>query len=98
MSTATPMGSNSARSTVPTSFARLTARNLPRQSSARTASMTRISALVAPHRRGGAHVLYQSDYVKFFFTDEIGNIMLGAAILLQVIGYLIIRQIVKIEI
>jgi len=36
--------------------------------------------------------------VKFFFTDEIGNIMLGAAILLQVIGYLIIRQIVKIEI
>jgi tight adherence protein B len=38
------------------------------------------------------------DYVKFFFTDEIGNIMLGAAILLQVIGYLIIKQIVKIEV
>jgi tight adherence protein B len=38
------------------------------------------------------------DYVKFFFTDEVGNIMLGAAILLQIIGYLIIRQIVKIEV
>ncbi len=38
------------------------------------------------------------DYVKFFFTDEIGNIMLGAAVLLQVIGYLIIKQIVKIEV
>ena len=38
------------------------------------------------------------DYVKFFFTDEIGNIMLGSAILLQIIGYLIIRQIVKIEV
>jgi tight adherence protein B len=38
------------------------------------------------------------DYVKFFFTDDIGHIMLGAAILLQMIGYLVIRQIVKIEI
>ncbi len=38
------------------------------------------------------------DYVKFFFLDEVGNLMLGAAVLLQVIGYLIIRQIVSIEI
>jgi tight adherence protein B len=37
-------------------------------------------------------------YVTFFFTDEIGNMMLGAALLLQMIGYMIIRQIVKIEI
>jgi tight adherence protein B len=38
------------------------------------------------------------DYVKFFFTDDIGNIMLGAALLLQMMGYFVISQIVKIEI
>jgi tight adherence protein B len=38
------------------------------------------------------------DYVKFFFTDELGNMMMGAAVLLQVIGYMVIMQIVKIEI
>ena len=38
------------------------------------------------------------DYVKFFFTDSVGNIMLGAAAGLQVLGYAIIKQIVKIEV
>jgi tight adherence protein B len=38
------------------------------------------------------------DYVKFFFLDDIGNIMLGAAIALQIVGYTIIKQIVKIEV
>jgi tight adherence protein B len=38
------------------------------------------------------------DYIKFFFLDDIGNIMLGSAIALQVIGYAVIRQIVKIEV
>jgi tight adherence protein B len=38
------------------------------------------------------------DYVRFFFTDDIGNIMMGAAIGLQLIGYTVIRQIVKIEV
>lgn len=38
------------------------------------------------------------DYVRFFFLDDIGNIMLGAAAVLQLIGYAIIRQIVKIEV
>ncbi|HLJ47233.1 MAG TPA: type II secretion system F family protein [Bryobacteraceae bacterium] len=38
------------------------------------------------------------DYVKFFFFDSVGNLMLGAAILLQIIGYLIIRKIVQIEV
>lgn len=37
-------------------------------------------------------------YVSFFVEDEIGNIMLGAAVLLQIIGYLIIRKIVTIEV
>lgn len=38
------------------------------------------------------------DYIRFFFTDETGNIMLGAAVVLQLIGYGVIQQIVKIEI
>ena len=38
------------------------------------------------------------DYVKFFFTDDTGNIMMGCAIALQVIGYLIMRKIVNIEV
>ena len=38
------------------------------------------------------------DYVTFFFTDETGNIMMGAAIFLQFLGYLAIKKIVKIEV
>jgi tight adherence protein B len=38
------------------------------------------------------------DYVRFFFLDDVGNIMLGAAAALQIIGYTIIKQIVKIEV
>jgi tight adherence protein B len=38
------------------------------------------------------------DYVKFFFTDDIGNIMMGAAIFLQIVGYLIMKKIVNIEV
>lgn len=38
------------------------------------------------------------DYVKFFITDETGQIMAIAAALLQVIGYLIIKKIVTIEV
>jgi len=38
------------------------------------------------------------DYVRFFFLDDVGNIMLGCAVSLQIIGYLIMRQITKIEV
>ncbi len=38
------------------------------------------------------------DYVRFFFLDDVGRIMMGAAVLLQIIGYIVIKQIVKIEI
>ncbi|HEV1284063.1 MAG TPA: type II secretion system F family protein [Bryobacteraceae bacterium] len=38
------------------------------------------------------------DYVKFFFKDETGNIMLGAAVFLQLVGYLIMKKIVNIEV
>lgn len=38
------------------------------------------------------------DYVKFFFMDQVGNMMLGAAVFLQVVGYLVIKKIVSIEV
>jgi tight adherence protein B len=38
------------------------------------------------------------DYVKFFFKDDTGNIMLGAALGLQFVGYLIMKKIVNIEV
>jgi Flp pilus assembly protein TadB len=36
--------------------------------------------------------------VKFFFKDETGQIMMGSAIVLQLIGYLIMKKIVNIEV
>ena len=38
------------------------------------------------------------EYVKFFFTDDVGQIMLGSAVALQLIGYGIMQKIVKIEV
>ncbi|HEY1758918.1 MAG TPA: type II secretion system F family protein [Bryobacteraceae bacterium] len=38
------------------------------------------------------------DYVKFFFTDDVGQIMLGSAIGLQIIGYGVMQKIVHIEV
>jgi tight adherence protein B len=38
------------------------------------------------------------DYVNFFFNDDVGNIMLGAAVVLQLIGYGIMKKIVNIEV
>jgi tight adherence protein B len=37
-------------------------------------------------------------YVKFFFEDDVGNIMLGAAVALQLIGYGVMKKIVNIEV
>ena len=37
-------------------------------------------------------------YVTFFFTDEVGNIMMGAAVFLQLVGYLVMKKIVNIEV
>ncbi len=38
------------------------------------------------------------DYVLFFFNDEIGNYMAAGGIALQLIGYWVMQQIVKIEV
>jgi tight adherence protein B len=37
-------------------------------------------------------------YVKFFFTDSTGQIMMGAAVALQLIGYAVMKKIVNIEV
>ncbi len=38
------------------------------------------------------------DYVNFFFKDDVGNLMLGGAVLLQLIGYGVMQKIVNIEV
>ncbi len=38
------------------------------------------------------------DYVRFFFLDDVGNLMLGCAVGLQIIGYLVMKKITKIEV
>jgi tight adherence protein B len=38
------------------------------------------------------------DYVKFFFTDDVGNIMLLSAVALQLVGYAVMKNIVNIEV
>jgi tight adherence protein B len=38
------------------------------------------------------------DYAHFFTVEETGQWMLGGAVLLQVLGYLIIQKIVSIEV
>jgi tight adherence protein B len=38
------------------------------------------------------------DYVRFFFNDELGNYMMGGAVVLQLIGYAVIQKIVNIEV
>lgn len=38
------------------------------------------------------------DYVKFFFTDDVGQQMMAVAVALQVAGYLIMKKIVNIEV
>ena len=49
--------------------------------------------------RGYFDVFYTNpDYVKFFFEDEVGNIMLAVGVGLQVVGYLIMKKIVNIEV
>ena len=38
------------------------------------------------------------EYVTFFFTDEVGNIMMAVGVGLQIVGYLIMKKIVNIEV
>jgi tight adherence protein B len=38
------------------------------------------------------------DYVTFFFSDDVGKIMLGVGVFLQIAGYLVMKKIVNIEV
>jgi tight adherence protein B len=60
--------------------------------------MTGLALTLIPVGVGVLMFYANPDYVKFFFLDDTGNIMLGAAIALQIIGYMVIKQIVKIEV
>lgn len=43
-------------------------------------------------------LLTNPEYVTFFVREEVGNVMAGAAVLLQMLGYAIIQKIVDIEV
>ncbi len=60
--------------------------------------MTGTALTLIPVAVGVLMFYVNPDYVKFFFTDETGNIMMILAIVLQLIGYAIIKKIVSIEV
>jgi tight adherence protein B len=60
--------------------------------------MTGLALTCIPIGVGVIMFYVNPDYARFFFLDDVGNIMLVCAIALQLIGYAIIRQIVKIEV
>lgn len=60
--------------------------------------MTGLALTCIPIAVGLIMFYVNPDYVRFFFLDDTGRIMLGCAIGLQLIGYAIIQKIVKIEV
>ncbi len=60
--------------------------------------MTGLALTCIPIGVGVMMFYVNPDYVKFFFDDDLGNKMMGAAVAFQIIGYLIIRKIVTIEV
>ncbi len=60
--------------------------------------MTGMALTCIPMGVAGLMFYVNPGYVNFFLDDSTGNIMLGAAVLLQMIGYAIIRKIVTIEV
>lgn len=60
--------------------------------------MTGLALTLIPVGVGVIMFYVNPDYVRFFFKDETGNYMLGAAVALQLVGYAIIKKIVKIEV
>jgi tight adherence protein B len=60
--------------------------------------MTGLALTCIPIGVGVIMFYVNPDYAKFFFLDDVGNIMLACAVALQIIGYLVIKQIVKIEV
>jgi tight adherence protein B len=60
--------------------------------------MTGIALTCIPIGVAALMLLTNPDYVKFFVLDETGQMMMAAAIGFQVLGYLVIRKIVQIEV
>jgi tight adherence protein B len=60
--------------------------------------MTGLALTLIPLGVGVLMFYVNPDYVRFFFLDDVGNMMLGAAVALQLIGYAVIKKIVKIEV
>lgn len=60
--------------------------------------MTGLALTCIPLAVGTIMFYVNPEYARFFFMDDVGRIMLGAAVLLQILGYTIIKQIVKIEV
>ena len=60
--------------------------------------MTTMALSMIPLVVAGLMFFANREYVTFFLTDETGRLMLGAAVGLQVVGYLVMRKIVSIEV
>jgi tight adherence protein B len=60
--------------------------------------MTGLSLTCIPIGVGVLMSFTNPQYVQFFFQDELGNMLLAAGVGLQIVGYLIIRKIVAIEV
>jgi tight adherence protein B len=60
--------------------------------------MTGLALSLIPCGVAGIMFLVNPDYVTFFVKEEIGNYMILAAVIMQLIGYAIIKKIVTIEI
>jgi len=60
--------------------------------------MTGMALTSIPMAVAALMFLVNPEYIRFFFVDEVGNYMMAAAVGLQIIGYLVIRKIVSIEV
>ena len=60
--------------------------------------MTGTALSLIPMAVAGLMCLVNPPYIEFFITDEIGQIMMVSSLALQVVGYLIIKKIVIIEV
>ncbi|MGC8759986.1 MAG: type II secretion system F family protein [Bryobacteraceae bacterium] len=60
--------------------------------------MTGMALTLIPIGVAAMMFVVNPDYVTFFVREEVGNMMMIGAIVLQVIGYMIIRKIVNIEV
>jgi tight adherence protein B len=60
--------------------------------------MTGTALTTIPVAVGAMMFVVNPDYVTFFFTDDVGQMMAGAAVLLVLLGYAVIEKIVTIEV